>query len=117
MIDWIVDNGCTPHIVLDTQCDGVDVPMEFARDNKLVLNVSGSAVHGFKLNTEGLELHARFGGDSRAVRTPVGAIIGIYARENGQGMSFETETSHLEEKEDDQKETSSLPAHLRLIKD
>ena len=128
LIDWIVDNGCTPHIVLDAGCEGVNVPMEFVRDNRLVLNVGGTAVRNFKLDPEGLEFDARFAGTSRHISCPVGAIVGIYARENGEGMAFnaqdvkkrspgnQTERSPGDQTESDD-ETSKTAAHLRLVKE
>ncbi len=119
LIDWIVDNGCTPHIVLDTTFDDLVAPVELAHENRLVLNVSGTAVRRFKLDPNGLEFDARFKGESREVRSPVGAIIGVYARENGEGMAFAAEkesNKHQEEKETVSQEKPKLPPHLRLVK-
>lgn len=120
MIDWIVDNGCTPHIVLDATCEGVVAPSEFANDDRLVLNVSGTAVRNFKLDPEGLEFDARFQGESRHVSCPTGAIVGIYARENGEGMAFKVqkeEESSITEETAVENEAPELPSHLRLVKD
>ncbi len=121
LIDWIVENGCTPHIVLDTTCEGVTAPAEFATENRLVLNISGTAVRNFKLDPEGLEFDARFHGESRHVSCPTGAIIGIYARENGEGMAFkpdvERDTSSIDEPESDVDEATKLPSYLRVVKD
>ncbi|MCY4128700.1 MAG: ClpXP protease specificity-enhancing factor SspB [Gammaproteobacteria bacterium] len=120
LIDWIIDNGCTPHIVLDTTCEGVIAPSEFAQENRLVVNVSGTAVRNFKLDPDGLEFDARFHGESHHVSCPTGAIIGIFARENGEGMGFAAQkaqesTSNAEPAAHD--ETPNLPPHLRLVKD
>lgn len=120
LIDWIIDNGCTPHIVLDVSCEDVNAPSEFARDNKLVLNVSGTAVRNFKLDSGGLELDARFNGEPQHVTSPVGAIIGIYARENGEGMAFELAKSERKVEADDkavEADATELPSHLRLVKE
>lgn len=120
MIDWIIDNGCTPHIVLDTTCEGVIAPTEFAQENRLVVNVSGTAVRNFKLDPDGLEFDARFQGESQHVSCPTGAIVGIYARENGEGMAFEvqkTNDSNSNKAPAVDDETTSLPPHLRLVKD
>ena len=120
MIDWIVDNGCTPHIILDIRCEGVVAPSEFANEDRLVLNVSGTAVRNFNLDPDGLEFDARFNGESRHVSCPTGAIVGIYARENGEGMAFKVEgieasPSNDEPATDD--ESPQLPSHLRLVKE
>ena len=120
LIDWIVDNGCTPHIALDTSIEDVTAPLEFARDNRLVLNVSGTAVRNFKLDPEGLELDARFKGESRHVSSPVGAIVGIFALENGEGMAFEPvkdERNRPGGEKELTAEQTKLPSHLRLVKE
>lgn len=120
MIDWIIDNGCTPHIVLDTSCEGVIAPSEFAHENRLVLNVAGTAVRNFKLDADGLEFDARFNGESRRVSSPTGAIIGIYAKENGEGMAFKVQDDHEASSNDEASSADKslkLPSHLRLVKD
>ena len=120
MIDWIIDNGCTPHVVLDTTCEGVVAPSEFASDDRLVLNVSGTAVRNFKLDPDGLEFDARFNGESRHVSCPTGAIVGIYARENGEGMAFTVqsdENSPMNDETSEDSDSPKLPSHLRLVKE
>ena len=120
MIDWIVDNGCTPHIVLDTTCEGVMAPSEFVNENRLVLNIAGTAVRNFKLDPDGLEFDARFHGESRHVSCPTGAIIGIYAKENGEGMAFNVQNDPELSSNDEtgaEEKTPNPPPHLRLVKD
>ncbi len=41
-----------------------------------------------KLGNDFVSFEARFSGSSFAVQVPVRAILGIYARETGQGMIF-----------------------------
>ena len=85
---WIVDSGLTPHIVVDVSIAGVVVPAGYAQDGKLVLNASYDATQGLALVNERVEFSARFGGVSRHVLIPMGAILAIYAHETGQGMIF-----------------------------
>jgi stringent starvation protein B len=92
MHEWMVDNGFTPHLVVDAQRDGVDVPPDQAREGKIVLNVSHHATRGLVLGNDMVAFEARFAGVPRSVSIPVGAILGIYARETGQGMVFGEET-------------------------
>ena len=92
MHEWMVDNGFTPHIVVDARREGVDVPPGQARDGKIVLNVSHSATRGLVLGNDVVVFEARFAGVPRRVTVPVSAILGIYARETGQGMVFGEET-------------------------
>jgi stringent starvation protein B len=41
-----------------------------------------------QLGNDFIEFKARFGGKPREIMVPVGRVIAIYARENGQGMAF-----------------------------
>lgn len=88
MVEWISDNGETPHIVVDAGQQGVQVPSQYVRDGKLVLNIGDSAIQGLRLGNDAVEFSARFGGVPFPVRVPVEAILGIYARESGEGMIF-----------------------------
>ena len=88
MHEWMVDNGFTPHLVIDARRDGVQVPKEHVRDGKIVLNVSHSATRALKLGNESVTFETRFGGVPRMLEIPVDAVLGIYARETGQGMIF-----------------------------
>jgi stringent starvation protein B len=89
--DWIVDNGCTPYVVVNANRDDVQVPRTYVKDGQIVLNVSPSAVMAFHLDNAAMEFNARFGGVPMQVHVPMSAVLGIYARENGQGMIFEPE--------------------------
>ena len=88
MHEWMVDCGYTPHLIVDAQPEGVQVPREFVKDGRIVLNVSASATQALMIGPDTVEFNARFGGTSRHVRVPVAAVLGIYARETGQGMVF-----------------------------
>lgn len=95
LYEWISDNGLTPYIVVDAQARDVVVPTGIAQDGKVTLNISASAVAGLDLGNEHIQFHARFSGTSQEVWVPVGAVVAIYAKENGQGMLFpEEESSH-----------------------
>ena len=93
IIEWILDNDCTPYLVLDTTVEGVEVPNEGIKENQITLNVAPRAVNHFELTPERLSFDARFHGISRRISSPVGAIIGIYAKENQQGLFFPVERS------------------------
>ncbi|MGD0504060.1 MAG: ClpXP protease specificity-enhancing factor [Steroidobacteraceae bacterium] len=86
--EWISDSGETPHIVVDAAAEGVVVPRQYVKDGKIVLNVSFSATSALKLGNDAVSFEARFGGASFQVHVPVRAVLGIYARETGQGMIF-----------------------------
>jgi stringent starvation protein B len=87
MYDWCVDNNCTPFIVVAV--DGsVRVPAEFVQNGEIVLNVSMGATSNLTLGNEYIEFKARFGGVARDIVVPMDRVSAIYARENGQGMTF-----------------------------
>ncbi|MFB1487532.1 MAG: ClpXP protease specificity-enhancing factor [Thiocapsa sp. C3-sup] len=86
--EWILDNDMTPHLVVDVRYPGVQAPKGFVEDERLVLNLSPSAVRALVLGNEQIEFNARFGGVARDVYFPVEAVLGIFTRENGQGMVF-----------------------------
>jgi stringent starvation protein B len=73
---------------VDAEAEGVDVPRQYVKDGKIILNVSHHATTGLKLGNESIVFTARFSGAARAVHVPIRAVLGIYARESGQGMIF-----------------------------
>lgn len=92
--DWLLDNQLTPHLVVDVSLPGVMVPMEFARDGQIVLNIAQRAVGGLELADDSVRFNARFGGVPRQVYVPMAAVLAIYARENGAGTMFEPEPAY-----------------------
>ncbi|MFK7829171.1 MAG: ClpXP protease specificity-enhancing factor [Congregibacter sp.] len=91
LYEWIVDNGCTPHVIVDATIDGVDVPEQYVKDGQIVLNLSPSAVIELQLADDCVSFNGRFGGRPTDIFIPMAAVLGVYARENGQGMAFEVE--------------------------
>ncbi|MDE2368094.1 MAG: ClpXP protease specificity-enhancing factor [Burkholderiales bacterium] len=85
--DWCTDNGYTPYIAVAVG-PGVQVPMEYVKNNEIVLNIGFEATSSLQLGNELVEFKARFGGVAREIKVPVDHVIAIYARENGQGMAF-----------------------------
>jgi stringent starvation protein B len=89
--DWCTDNGFTPYIAVYVDAQ-VQVPMEYVKNNEIVLNVGFEATSGLKLGNDFIEFKARFGGRPRDIVVPVDHVVAIYARENGQGMAFPVPT-------------------------
>lgn len=92
--DWLLDNQLTPHLVVDVMRPDVQVPMEFARDGQIVLNIAPRAVGNLQLGDDQVSFNARFGGVPRQVSVPMAAVLAIYARENGAGTMFEPEAGY-----------------------
>jgi len=95
MLDWMVDCGYTPHLIVDASSDAVQVPRQFVKEGKIVLNISASATQNFQIGADAVEFNARFGGVSHHIRVPVDFVLGIYARETGQGMVFTEDASTM----------------------
>lgn len=91
LYDWIVDNNCTPYVMVNTEFTQVEVPREFIENGKIVLNISPQAVQGLSLENEWVNFSARFSGRSLPILFPVKAVLAIYAKENGKGMFFQPE--------------------------
>ncbi len=91
LYEWILENGCTPYILVNAFGAGVRVPQEHVKDGQIILNISPSAVQGLRILDEAIDFSGRFAGIPTPVYVPVGSVMGIYARENGQGMVFEQE--------------------------
>ena len=93
LIDWIVDNDCTPFVAIASDVEGVNVPPGIAKDGRVVLNLSASATRNLQITGDLLTVDCRFAGNPFHVSAPMGAVVAVFARENGQGMSFEPEAA------------------------
>lgn len=91
LYEWIVDNDFTPYILVDASVAEVMVPRQFVKDNQIVLNISPDAVVDLSISNQAVAFNGRFGGVATDVFVPISAVVGIYARENGQGMVFDPE--------------------------
>lgn len=89
MYEWIVDNSCTPYVLVDALAPGVQVPQQYVENGQIVLNIAPGAVAQMELGNQMVRFSARFGGVPTDVMVPVAAIRGLYARENGRGMVFD----------------------------
>lgn len=90
--DWCTDNGLTPHLAVRVDAY-TQVPMAYVKDGEIVLNLSPAAVRNLQLGNDEITCGGRFGGVPHEIVVPVAAVIGIFARENGQGLVFQAEES------------------------
>ena len=84
---WCADFGFTPFIAVFVD-QSVEVPMEFVKNDEIVLNLSAEACHNLQIENDWISFQARFGGVPKKILVPISHVLAIYARENGQGMSF-----------------------------
>lgn len=120
LYEWILDNHCTPYVVVNANREDVQVPRSFVKDGQIVLNIAPTAVVGLKIDNEALEFNARFSGVAMQVFAPISAVLGIYARENGRGMIFDTEETAPEpppnEPDNSAKEKKPGKPGLKIVK-
>jgi stringent starvation protein B len=88
MHQWITECGHTPHVIVDAGREGADVPRAYVKEGKIVLNLSQGATQRLHLGNEEVEFDARLADVIHHVRFPVSAVLGVYARETGEGMVF-----------------------------
>ncbi|HKJ52658.1 MAG TPA: ClpXP protease specificity-enhancing factor [Gammaproteobacteria bacterium] len=91
LYEWILDNGATPHILVDATGDQLIIPPGIASDGKVVLNLSPQAVENLEMANDHVSFSARFNGVAEEIYCPIGSLMAIYARESGEGMMFPPE--------------------------
>jgi stringent starvation protein B len=119
MHEWMGDNVHTPHIVVDAGVDGVTVPREHVKDGKIILNISETAAHNLKLTNSAISFRARFSGVPFDVWVPMKSVLGIYARETGQGMIFSHDSDTSGKQPVQTTVAEDVPRqrpHLRVVK-
>lgn len=117
MHEWMGDNGHTPHIVVDASVDGASVPAEHIKDGRIILNISETAAHNLKLTNDAVSFRARFSGVAFDVWVPIKSVLGIYARETGQGMIFSHDADSADSLHtNDDVESTRSRSHLKVVK-
>ena len=122
--EWILDNQQTPHVIVDINAEGVDVPEQAIQDGKLVLNIAPQAIRNLHIGNESITFQARFTRSAYEIFLPIDAVMAIYARENGQGMMFAQGKETVVDGESDGNGTGSdqpskkppSGSHLKLIR-
>ena len=99
--EWICDNSLVPHLLVDATQKFVRVPKQHIKDGQIVLNIAPHAVGHFQITNDCIQFSARFGGVSQDLYIPMSAVLGIYSRENGQGLFFDQEEYELTEDNSD----------------
>ena len=117
--DWAADNGYTPHLLISADAQGVAVPREFVKEGRITLNISPMAVQNLDLARDPIRFFARFSGKPFEVEVPSGAVLAVFARENGEGIVFsEVESpgrcsNNLQEKPSKRYKPPQVPIHTK----
>lgn len=121
--EWICDNQLTPYLLVDATQPNTMVPEQFVKDGQIVLNIAPHAVHQFHISNDAISFSARFGGVARDLYIPIQAVLGIYARENSQGLFFDPEEyAHIQSEENplqsesaEETDTAKKKPNLRIL--
>ena len=91
LFEWIVDNDLTPYLLVDAMHPDVEVPLEFVNGGRIILNIDPKACRGLHLNNDRIVFTAKFSGQTTQISLSPGAVLAVYAKENGRGMEFDVE--------------------------
>lgn len=86
--EWCTDAGYTPYLAVQVD-DYTQVPRAYVKDGRIVLNIGVDAVKNLHIGNEDITCGGRFGGVAHQIIVPVPAVVGIFAKENGQGLVFQ----------------------------
>ena len=86
--EWILDNHYTPYLIVDATISGAVLPTDYVKDGQIVLNISPTATRNLEMTNEHVMFSSRFGGKAEEVFVPIEAVLGLVAKENGEGMWF-----------------------------
>ncbi|MGE8684239.1 MAG: ClpXP protease specificity-enhancing factor [Acinetobacter sp.] len=123
LYEWICDNQLTPYLLVDATKKDAMVPVQYVQDGQIVLNIAPHATHALHMSNDAITFSARFGGVSQNLYIPFSAVLGIYARENGQGMFYDPEEyadinndqNTLKSNDQEQQEQPKKKPGLRLL--
>ncbi|EXI61891.1 peptidase [Mannheimia granulomatis] len=118
--NWIIDNDNTPYLLVNTEYPDVDVPTEFIKDGKIILNISPRSIGQYIVAEEYISFGARFQGMLRDIYIPFGAMEAIYAQETGDGVMFQDEEYYVKEeyqtRTEQQQKVKTKKSTLKLVK-
>ena len=75
-------------MVVDATMDGVSVPLAHVKDGQIVLNIGPQAIRDLSISGEYVMFSGRFSGIAHEIYAPIGAVMGVITKENGEGMWF-----------------------------
>ncbi len=116
IFDWLVDNNLTPYLSVDASYPDTQVPDEYVEEGKIIMNIAPDAVRNFHTDNDWISFSARFGGKPMEVFIPIAAVMGIYAKENNEGLFFTAEPSAPPEPPSPPKATKKPPHKLSIVK-
>jgi stringent starvation protein B len=115
--EWILDNNCTPYMVVDATMEDVSVPLAHVKDGQIVLNIGPQAIRNLSISDEYVMFSGRFSGMAHEIYAPIGAVMGIITKENGEGMWFPRDEGESPEPTPDGSTSRDIPIDGSLSKE
>jgi len=83
-----MDSALTPFLAVRVN-EKTEVPVAYVNGGEITLNLGAGAVRNLEMGNEFISCNGRFGGSPFQLFIPVEAVIGIFAKETGQGLVFQ----------------------------
>ncbi len=113
--EWCVDGGFTPYLAVRVN-EQTEVPVAYVKEGEIVLNLSSGAVRNLEMGNELITCSGRFGGASFDLMVPVNAVIGIFAKETGQGLVFQPADADSPPPTMPDKKVAPIKPQLKIVK-
>ena len=114
--EWVLDNQYTPYLIVDATVSGTLVPTDYVKDGQIVLNISPTAIRDLVMGNEHIMFNGRFGGIAEEVFVPMEAVLGLIAKENGEGMWFSKEDSDRQPDPPQTKKKKRTAPSLKVVR-
>ena len=85
--DWCIDNQNTPYVIALIEKKTL-IPEVLSNSKEIVLNLSSQSIQNLYIDDDGVSFKSRFSGNSFNVFLPITSILGVYAKESGDGIFF-----------------------------
>jgi len=112
--DWCIDSNLIPYVIAKI-ISGVRVPKNYIKNNEIILNLSLESTNKLIFDNDFISFSARFEGKNHDIFLPIESIVGIYSKENNEGLFFEVDENTIEKKSKKIKQKTKKP-HLSLVK-
>lgn len=116
--DWCIDNDSSPYILSLIEGKTL-IPESLSGSKEIVLNLSPQSIQNLYIDEEGISFKGRFNGKLFNIFLPLSSVLGIYAKESGDGIFF-NESKKLTPQNRNQNKSKSIEEkskpHLSIVK-
>ncbi len=112
---WLLDNEFTPHLLVNANFPNTEVPQDFVNKGSIILNINPSSIQHLQMENDFISFNARFNGVAHQIFIPPQAVLGIFAKENNQGMLFPEIETDLDPEPPKTTPSKSRPT-LKIVK-